>query len=645
MGAKPGKYQGELKNGKRHGWGLCAFSDRSYYEGEWANDKIDGEGRYVRPDGSTYEGFWENNLQNGFGRLILANGDVYEGHFRDGRIDGYGTYFYKNGSIYDGEFMEDEAHGVGTFKGVNGEFYQGEWQVDKMHGVGVYKFVGGAKYRGEFKFGKMDGYGVYEIMERGGFVGKYEGQFLGGRMDGLGLYFWPEGDIFMGEYAQDKRFGYGVYTSSKGAVFKGEYRAGERHGWGEFVTSNGDIYEGQWKHDQRHGKGVVTLAEADPELLKNAQREADQRKWAQVWFKDSPAVPVDSAGRELEIDPTRTFTGYWSEGKVKAKRPYRYDDWAEIQANSSLAAEHAGRAVEEAQKAVALARKACEFAEDAAKRTVKKMEVEMEPRRAYFLRFQPGASRRDFEDKHLVRLGPEITRNTFLVMLGASQAAQVEAMATEVSWIAAIARQGDEQDEAVRGLMSVSVFSWIARASRKERKEGPWHVKKPHIGGTRGLDPLRQGGASSEEPGGGGGMERRELKLDEDIVVANLSDGKVREVMKRFQEEGDPAKQRQHQHHASSLARPPRPRGQPAAFNSVRVHAAGKEGNSFEEVIAGHIESIAPVAPAPPPHKKQHAPADPRSASRHSRLSAPRWAGGAPMPPSSEMMAKMRKNV
>jgi hypothetical protein len=43
MGAKQGKYQGEMKNGKREGWGICAFADRSYYEGEWVSDQMDGK--------------------------------------------------------------------------------------------------------------------------------------------------------------------------------------------------------------------------------------------------------------------------------------------------------------------------------------------------------------------------------------------------------------------------------------------------------------------------------------------------------------------------------------------------------------------------------------------------------------------------
>ncbi len=33
----------------------------------------------------------------------------------------------------------------------------------------------------------------------------------------------------------------------------------------------------------------------------------------------------DVVGGELEIDPTRTYTGVWAKGKVKLKRPYRWD--------------------------------------------------------------------------------------------------------------------------------------------------------------------------------------------------------------------------------------------------------------------------------------------------------------------------------
>jgi hypothetical protein len=201
--------------------------------------------------------------------------------------------------------------------------------------------------------------------------GKFEGQFLDGKMDGLGLYYWSEGDMYMGEYAQDKRHGSGIYTSVKGAVYKGEYISGERQGWGEYTNAKGDVYEGQWKRNVRHGKGVVTLAEADSDMAHVLEDGgADQRKWAQVWFKDSPARPQDTDGAELEIDPTRTFSGVWQKGKVKTRRPYRFEDWNNIQAHSSMAADNASVSVEESQRAVNMARKSAGFAEETAKATV-----------------------------------------------------------------------------------------------------------------------------------------------------------------------------------------------------------------------------------------------------------------------------------
>eukprot|EP00802_Teleaulax_amphioxeia_P007584 Tamp_07591.p1 GENE.Tamp_07591~~Tamp_07591.p1 ORF type:complete len:667 (+),score=156.84 Tamp_07591:227-2227(+) len=665
MGAKNGKYQGDMRGGQRHGWGICAFSDRSFYEGEWVGDKMDGEGKYVRPDGSVYEGYWENNLQNGFGRLVLASGDVYEGSFRDGKMDGYGTYYYKNGSIYDGEFIEDEAHGVGTFKGVNGEFYQGEWQVDKMHGCGVYKFVGGAKFRGEWKYGKMDGYGVYENLENDNFVGKFEGQFLDGKMDGLGLYYWPQGDIFMGEYAQDKRHGSGVYTSVRGAIYKGEYRTGDRSGWGEFVTADGDVYEGQWRNNVRHGKGVVTLAAPDANLLAVAgDKGEEQKRWAEVWFQESPARPADQTGQVLDIDPTRTFTGYWQKGKVKSKRPYRYEDWTDIQTHSTLAADNSGLAVEETQKAVVLSRKSAEFAEEAAKRAIQKMQTEAEEREPYFVHLGDKPQPRTIEDRHMVRFGPELSRGTFLCMLGPIKAAELAANTAQVSWLAPVAAEGADADTAasVQGLLSPAIKQWMARARRQERKAPQWHVRRPVHQGT-GPPPVavrppggllatltaRVSGERTAESSNEGMRERG-------IKAANeLSNSALRSAMLAVRQEGA---------HVDKPAAGVENAGPGLAPRPPRYTQAQKGGNN-------HVPGRSPIAamrhPAAPPRPPAgggggggedaggNAAARPRpppegspsTSARHSRMGhgAPKWAGGVAMPPSQEQMGRMAQRA
>mmetsp|Transcript_34381 Transcript_34381/g.53638 ORF Transcript_34381/g.53638 Transcript_34381/m.53638 type:complete len:520 (-) Transcript_34381:30-1589(-) len=453
-----------------------------------------------------------------------------------------------------------------------------------MHGVGVYRFAGGAKFRGEWKYGKMDGYGIYENLDRDQFMGKFEGQFLEGKMDGLGLYYWPEGDIFMGEYAQDKRHGSGIYTSVKGAVYKGEYNVGERHGWAEYTSPQGDVYEGQWRHNVRHGKGVVTLSEPDEGLLNGVVEGGadDQRKWAELWFKDSPARPQDGGGKLLEIDPTRVYTGYWNKSKVKSKRPYRYEDWNDIQANSTLAADNAALSVEETQKAVSLARKSAEFAEQSAKDTVKKMQGESETKQAYFVHVRNGNAKRDVEDKHFVRFGPIVTANTFLLMLGPMKAAEMSANKDDVIWLAAATGSGPggtgPMSGEVEALMSPTVVAWIARATKRMRKDAHWHVKRPHNTARAAPvpAPVPQDAQSTPRstawgrpvPSPGANNSRMNRKDDGTILgAAGQGDAALKKAMQSVREEGEVVKQGGSL--ISLVPRPPRhpPKAAPNAPN------------------------------------------------------------------------------
>jgi hypothetical protein len=54
------------------------------YEGDTKNGMKHGRGKYKYPDGSFYEGEFENNKKHGKGYYKAANGDIYEGEFKDG---------------------------------------------------------------------------------------------------------------------------------------------------------------------------------------------------------------------------------------------------------------------------------------------------------------------------------------------------------------------------------------------------------------------------------------------------------------------------------------------------------------------------------------------------------------------------------
>jgi len=50
------KYEGEWKNDKRTGQGLCIFPNGDLYQGKMHNDKRHGQGTYQWKDGRKYEG-------------------------------------------------------------------------------------------------------------------------------------------------------------------------------------------------------------------------------------------------------------------------------------------------------------------------------------------------------------------------------------------------------------------------------------------------------------------------------------------------------------------------------------------------------------------------------------------------------------
>ncbi len=52
------QYDGEIKDGKRHGKGIMIRADGARYEGEWQNNKPHGQGTATVPDGRKREGEW-----------------------------------------------------------------------------------------------------------------------------------------------------------------------------------------------------------------------------------------------------------------------------------------------------------------------------------------------------------------------------------------------------------------------------------------------------------------------------------------------------------------------------------------------------------------------------------------------------------
>jgi hypothetical protein len=71
------RYEGEWKDGKRHGQGTLYYKSGSRYEGEWKDGKRHGQGTFFWNDGDRYEGEWKDDWKHGKGTMYLKDGRRY----------------------------------------------------------------------------------------------------------------------------------------------------------------------------------------------------------------------------------------------------------------------------------------------------------------------------------------------------------------------------------------------------------------------------------------------------------------------------------------------------------------------------------------------------------------------------------------
>ena len=122
------RYEGEFNYYERYYGDIHNYFERyddlrNYFE-------YHGKGKWFR-DGNKYDGEWKNGLKHGKGIYNWANGDQYEGDWRYNHFEGIGTFIWSNGSRYDGEWYEGEKHGLGTLTQTDGSIEKGLWKNNK----------------------------------------------------------------------------------------------------------------------------------------------------------------------------------------------------------------------------------------------------------------------------------------------------------------------------------------------------------------------------------------------------------------------------------------------------------------------------------------------------------------------------------
>ena len=126
------RYEGYVKNGKKHGQGTLSFKNGAKYVGQWHADKKHGQGTYIYADGEKYAGQWENGTMHGEGTYFFTSGNKFTGQWQNDKKQGRGTYFFKNGDKWEGSYVNNKKHGRGVYIWASGKAQEEVWENGKL---------------------------------------------------------------------------------------------------------------------------------------------------------------------------------------------------------------------------------------------------------------------------------------------------------------------------------------------------------------------------------------------------------------------------------------------------------------------------------------------------------------------------------
>lgn len=121
------KFEGEIKNGIREGFGTYYYHNGDKYEGMWLKGKKHGMGTLYYKEGNLFVGQWKNSEKEGNGTLYLKNGEKYYGEFKSGKRSGKGILTSPDNNKFIGYFKDNKKHGVGIIHYNKGKIAIEEW--------------------------------------------------------------------------------------------------------------------------------------------------------------------------------------------------------------------------------------------------------------------------------------------------------------------------------------------------------------------------------------------------------------------------------------------------------------------------------------------------------------------------------------
>jgi hypothetical protein len=198
-------YEGETKDGLRHGHGVHTYANGDVFDGKFENDAaVYGKFQFLSTKlhrilnhGDLYEGEIENGTFNGKGTYHYKSeyhkykGSRYEGQFKDGKRNGEGIYYYEDGSTQEGIFKDNWLTGHGKLTFPSGDIYEGFLFEGIPRGEGTYTWNNGEKYIGNYNnSGMRTGKGEYFFKGGTRRKGDFVNGHIGTEMVGQSEEYW-----------------------------------------------------------------------------------------------------------------------------------------------------------------------------------------------------------------------------------------------------------------------------------------------------------------------------------------------------------------------------------------------------------------------------------------------------------------------
>ncbi|TAH19856.1 MAG: hypothetical protein EAZ08_07265 [Cytophagales bacterium] len=319
------RYEGNWKQGTKHGRGVCYYTNGDKYEGQWLENQLNGEGKMTAKDGTVKNGLWEKGkfkgeIKNKEALLYSLLGkhktnssvqlltETYGGGFKEIRMNqDYTSYIFDNQKltlVFDEYGYVNKINlknsGLHEFSGsitsalpaISDEKYiryaLGEpREIVKGENGNIYVYQDGESWV-YIRFDKKSMLNTVDFKVLGNvspliFHKKstdckkgscangygelnqagnfYKGYFKDELFDGQGEIQYYSGGVYKGYFSQGKREGKGKYTWSDKSSYNGEWKNNQKNGSGAMNYANGDKFVGHWQNDMRMGEGTLYRAD------------------------------------------------------------------------------------------------------------------------------------------------------------------------------------------------------------------------------------------------------------------------------------------------------------------------------------------------------------------------------------------------